>query len=86
MIFFQAHPNENMKHHPVVDWVTAERKARGCRPLQDVPLQDVPRTVRGLYGEGILIKVKRGRYKYDPDYEQKREQENFSEKRKQEIF
>ena len=41
---------------------------------------------RKLYQNGILIKVKKGIYKYDPDLIQKKKLQDFPSDIKEEIF
>ena len=70
--FFHDHPNEELEHAPVVDWVTEQRVAMGYNPPRDVW-----RMVRQLHQEGKLIYVRKGIYKYDPDYEHDVELQDF---------
>jgi hypothetical protein len=61
--YFKNHPNEDLPHGPVVDWVEEEyKKIYGRKP------RDTWRAIRHLHQEGFLIKVKKGVYKYDPDF------------------
>ena len=62
MQFFQMHPNENLPHGPVVDWVTEQWLKN-----HKTPPRDPWRAIRRLHQEGKLIKVKKGVYKYDPN-------------------
>lgn len=63
MEYFQAHPKQDMTHGPVVDWVEEQYlKLHGKKP------RDTWRAIRRLYQEGRLIKVKKGVYRFDPDY------------------
>ena len=63
MTYFRNHPNEELPHDPVVDWVTEQyRQEHGNPP------RDPWRTIRQLHQDGKLIKVKKGVYKYDPNY------------------
>ncbi len=79
--YFKAHPNEDLKHGPVVDWVEGQYiKLYGRKP------RDIWRSIRRLYQEGILIKVKKGVYRYDPSYVQKKELHDFPSKVKEAIF
>ncbi|VUT25418.1 MAG: HNH endonuclease [Candidatus Methanolliviera sp. GoM_oil] len=79
--YFKKHPKENLSHGPVVDWVEKEYlKLYGRKP------RDTWRQIRKFHQEGILIKVKKGIYKYDPDYTMKIELFDFSPKMKEEIF
>ncbi len=61
--YFKAHPNEELEHSPVVDWVTREWLKE-----HENPPRDPWRAIRYLYQKGKLIKVKKGVYKYDPKY------------------
>ncbi len=81
MEYFTAHPNEEFEHGPVVDWVTAEW-------LRDhkTPPRDPWRVIRHLHSRGILIKVRKGVYKYDPSMTNARELEDFTPEQKAEIF
>lgn len=79
--FFHDHPNEDMEHDPVVDWVTEQRVAMGYNPPRDVW-----REVRKLHQEGILVNPSRGVYKYDPDYVHDTDLQDFSPAVKQAIF
>jgi hypothetical protein len=79
--YFKMHPYENLKHGPVVDWVEKENiRLGGTKP------RDPWRTTRQLYEDGILIKVGKGIYKYDPTYVNEVELFDFSPKVKNEIF
>jgi site-specific DNA-methyltransferase (adenine-specific) len=61
MEFFRTHPNDELRHGPVVDWVTAQWvKSHGTPPSDPRPV------VRKLHQEGKLIKVRQGVYKYNP--------------------
>jgi hypothetical protein len=81
MEYFQKHPKEELEHGPVVDWVEEQyKKLYGKKP------RDTWRGIRRLYQEGILIKVKKGVYKYDPDLLQNKELYEFPEHIKEEIF
>lgn len=62
MEYFRKHPNKDLQHDPVVDWVTEQF-------LKDnpEPPRDPWRAIRKLHQEGKLIKVSKGVYRYDPD-------------------
>jgi 5-methylcytosine-specific restriction endonuclease McrA len=79
--YFHAHPNEELEHAPVVDWVTKQRVAMGYAPPRD-PW----RMVRQLHQEGKLIYVRKGIYKYDPDYEHEVELHDFTPEVKEAIY
>jgi len=81
MEYFQKHPREELEHGPVVDWVEEQyKKLYGKKP------RDTWRGIRRLYQEGILIKVKKGIYKYDPDLVQNKELYEFPPNIKEAIF
>lgn len=79
--FFKKHPNEEMQHGPVVDWV----EAKYLKLYKKKP-RDTWRGIRKLHQEGFLIKVEKGIYKYDPKYVHKRELEDFTPEQKRQIF
>lgn len=79
--YFQAHPNQDLKHGPVVDWVENEYiKLGGTKP------RDTWRAIRKLHEEGQLIKVKKGVYRYDPSYVHETELFDFPPEIKEAIF
>ena len=79
--FFISHPNQDIPHPVVVDWVVAEWKKR-CGKV----FRDPDRTIRSLAQKGFLIKVAKGVYKYDPDFETHRQLEDFTEEQKKIIL
>lgn len=79
--YFQSHPNEDLQHGPVVDWVTEQYLKEHPEPPRD-PW----RAIRKLHQEGILIKVKKGVYRYDPAYIQEVELFDFPSEVKAKIF
>ncbi|MFN3781026.1 MAG: HNH endonuclease [Candidatus Kapaibacteriota bacterium] len=81
MEYFSNHPDEELPHGPVVDWVEEQYiKTYGRKP------RDIWRTIRRLHQEGILIKVKNGIYKYSPDKIQRREILEFPPEMRKAIF
>jgi len=81
MEYFRMHPKQDLEHGPVVDWVEEYYlKLYGKKP------RDTWRGIRRLSQECILIKVKKGIYRYDPDTAQRRELHEFPPKVKEEIF
>lgn len=75
------HPNEDLEHGPVVDWVENQYlKICNKKP------RDTWRGIRKLHQEGFLIKIKKGVCKYDPNNIVKRELEDFTEEQKKEIL
>jgi hypothetical protein len=81
MEYFYAHPNEDLKHGPIVDWVTEE-----WLKTHETPPRDPWRAIRALHQKGFLIKVKKGVYRYDPASVNQRELEDFTPEQKEEIF
>lgn len=81
MEYFKSHPKEEIPHGPVVDWVEEQYlKLFNKKP------RDTWRAIRKLHQEGFLIKVKKGRYKYDPDAIEVKNLYEFSPELKQAIF
>ena len=78
--YFYEHPNVDIPHPEVVDYVTEKYKEMFGKPLRDPD-----RAIRKLAQEGNLIKVKKGVYRYDPDLVVKRDLEDFSEADKEII-
>ncbi len=81
MEYFQKHPKKDLKHGPVVDWVTKQY-------LKDnpEPPRDPWRAIRKLHQEGKLIKVSKGIYRYDPEHVEEIELFDFPTEVKEEIF
>jgi 5-methylcytosine-specific restriction endonuclease McrA len=81
MEFFRKNAKKDMPHGPVVDYVEEQYyKLYGKKP------RDTWRQIRRLHQEGILVKVKKGIYRYDPDLVQKKELYEFPKEVKEEIF
>lgn len=81
MEYFQMHPKVDLKHGPVVDWVTEQYLKENPKPPRD-PW----RAIRKLHQEGKLIKVKKGVYRYDPEQLNETELSDFPPETKEEIF
>lgn len=81
MEFFRQHPKEELPHGPVVDYVEERYKQ-----LYNKKPRDTWRQIRRLHQEGILIKVKKGVYMYDPDKITQKELFEFPPEVKEEIF
>jgi len=79
--FFMNHPKQDLEHGPVVDWVEEQYvKLYGRKP------RDPWRTIRRLYQEGWLIKVRKGVYRYDPDLAHQKQLADFPPDVKKAIF
>ncbi|MCS7249592.1 MAG: HNH endonuclease [candidate division WOR-3 bacterium] len=81
MEYFQKHIKQELPHGPVVDYVEEKYKK-----LYNKKPRDTWRQIRRLHQEGILIKVKKGVYMYDPDKITKKELFEFPPEVKEEIF
>ena len=79
--YFKSHPKQPLEHGPVVDWVTEQYLKENPKPPRD-PW----RATRKLHEEGLLIRVKKGIYMYDPDSIQKRQLEDFTPEQKDLIL
>ncbi|MEW6068052.1 MAG: HNH endonuclease signature motif containing protein [Nitrospirota bacterium] len=79
--YFKKHPNEDLTHGPVVDWVEERYlKLYGKKP------RDAWRQIRKFHQEGKLIKVKKGVYRYDPAHVNEVELFDFPADVKRKIF
>lgn len=81
MDYFSKHPNKDLKHGPVVDWVTEQWLKEHKEPPRD-PW----RAIRMLHQKGILMKVKKGVYRYEPGNVHEKELFEFSPEVKEQIF
>lgn len=81
MEYFEKNPNREIEHPEIVDWATTEYKKRTGEVLRDPD-----RAIRKLSQKGQLIKIGKGKYKYDPDFVINRELEDFSPEQKEAIF
>lgn len=79
--FFQNNPNRDIKHPEIVDWATEEYRKRTGKIFRDPDRQ-----IRSLHQKGLLIKIAKGVYRYDPKMVKKRELEDFSLTLKEIIF
>jgi len=81
MEYFKKHPNRDIPHPEIVDWVTEKYKK-----LTGLVFRDPDRQIRKLHQGGYLIKVQKGVYRYDPSIVQKRELEDFTPEQKKQIL
>jgi len=79
--YFKKHPNKDLSHGPVVDWVEREYSK-----LYNKKPRDPWRTIRNLHESGFLIKVKKGIYRYDPKSVIKKDLEDFTPEQKKAIL
>jgi hypothetical protein len=79
--YFRKHPKQDLQHGPVVDWAEDRYvELYGKKP------RDTWRAIRKLHQEGVLIKVRKGVYRYDPEYVAETELFEFPSEVKEEIF
>jgi len=79
--YYKDHPNKSITHSEAVDWATDE-----WFKLTGKVLRDPDRAIRKLGQDGLLIRVGKGIYKYDPEYVIKKELEDFTPAQKREIL
>ncbi len=79
--YYKDRPKQNIPHSKAVDWATQEYNKQTGKILRDPD-----RAIRKMAQEGLLIKVGKGIYKYDPEYVIKRELEDFTPVQKQAIL
>ena len=81
MEFFKKHPNKNIHHPKIVDWASREWKKRTGKVFRDPD-----RGIRSLYEKNLLIKIKKGIYRYDPTKKRRANLQNFSQSQKLKIL
>lgn len=81
LAYYQRNPNRDIPHAEIVDWATAE-----WEKLTGQKFRDPDRAIRKLYSEGLLIKVAKGIYRYDPSYLSHELQEDFTTELKRKIL
>ena len=81
--YFMGHPNEDLSHGPVVDYV--EENYVALYGPEHKP-RDPWRSIRSLHQKGFLIKVRKGIYRYDPDAVTDRTLEDFTPAQKNAIL
>lgn len=79
--FFRKHPNRDIKHPEVVDWVVATYK-KGTGNV----FRDPDRAIRHLAQSGFLIKIAKGVYRYDPKKVKQRRLYDFTFTQKKAIL
>ena len=81
MEFFKNNPKRDIKHPEIVDWVTEEWKKQ-----TDSVFRDPDRQIRQLAQRGFLQKIAKGIYRYDPEFVNIRQLEEFTLAQKEEIL
>ncbi len=81
MQYFIEHPDQDIKHPEVVDWVTEKYKE-----LTGEVFRDPDRGIRKLSQEGFLQKIGKGIYRYDPANVINRTLEDFTAAQKKNIL
>ncbi len=81
MEYYRANPNRDIPHPEVVDWATEEYLRRVGKVFRDPD-----RGIRKLHQEGLLIKVGKGVYRFDPDNAEVEILEEFTQAQKNEIL
>lgn len=79
--FYLANPNRDIPHEEAVDAIeVAYKQATGKK------FRDPDRAIRLLHAEGLLQKISKGVYRYDPKLATGKRQENFTSAQKAEIM
>lgn len=81
MEYYKNNPHRDIPHPEIVDWVTKEYLKRTGKVFRDPD-----RGIRKLSQMGLLIKVGKGVYRYDPDLVERRDLEDFTNEQKQIIL
>jgi hypothetical protein len=81
MEYFTKNPHRDIKHPEIVDWAVNEFRKRTGKIFRDPDRQ-----IRKLHQLGILKKMAKGVYRYDPEFAKRKELEDFSSILKEKIF
>lgn len=79
--YYKQRPNEPIAHSDAVDWATEE-----WLRLTGKVFRDPDRAVRRFSQVGILVKVAKGVYMYDPDYKIRKDLYDFTQEQKNAIL
>ncbi|WP_104639429.1 HNH endonuclease [Helicobacter bizzozeronii] len=79
--FFKANPNREIAHPEAVDWLTHEYYKRTGKIFRDPD-----RGIRKLHQQGILQKIAKGVYRYNPNSVLRQDLEDFSPALKKQIL
>jgi hypothetical protein len=79
--YFIKNEKRDILHAEVVPWLMKEYKKRTKRVFADPD-----RGIRKLSQQGFLIKIKKGVYRYDPEFVKNNKLEDFSPEVKKAIF
>jgi hypothetical protein len=79
--FFTNNPNRDIPHAEVVDWATKKWQEKTGKVFRDPDRQ-----IRNLAQRGKLQKIKKGVYRYDPDFVTSRALEDFTKAQKEIIM
>jgi len=79
--YYVQRPNEPIAHSNAVDWASEE-----WLKLTGTPFRDPDRAVRSYSQKGILTKVAKGIYMYDPEYKLREDLFDFTQAQKDEIL
>ncbi len=79
--YFKKNSNRDIPHAEVVDWAVAE-----WGKITGKVLRDPDRAIRNLHSDGLLVKVDKGVYRYDPKYAKEKKLPDFTPQQKEEIF
>lgn len=79
--YYKNNPNRDIEHQEIVPAVT-----KAWENQYGTTLADPDRAIRTLFEQGRLIKIKKGVYRYDPDYVGISQATTFPENLKKEIF
>jgi len=80
--FFEQNPNRDIEYAEAVDWLTVQWQKR-----TGMVFRDPDRGIRSLHQKGLLVKVSKGVYRYDPKLvEMRSDLEDFSQAQRQAIL
>ena len=81
LMHFEKHPYQDLAHDDWIDEISKQyMKLKGRMP------RDPWRAARKLHQDGYLVKVKKGVYRYDPNFVHNSGLEDFTTQQKREIL
>ncbi len=79
--YFKKNPHRDIKHPEIVDWAVEEYRKKTGKIFRDPDRQ-----IRKLFQIGVLKKIAKGIYRYDPESARQKVLEDFTSALKEKVF
>ncbi len=79
--YFKKNPHRDIKHPEIVDWAVEEYRKKTGKIFRDPDRQ-----IRKLFQIGVLKKIAKGIYRYDPESAKQKVLEDFTSALKEKVF